>query len=79
MSQKRDDQGRYDYDGRMDRVCVCGGTLGIHAASAPHECLAHSVPPDYFKCACPKFRESKSAKRVVTHTYLPVKKVDVGT
>jgi hypothetical protein len=69
VRQERSEDGRYDY-GDMDRVCVCGHTLGDHAGGPnPKRCLAHangSVPrtdadPD---CQCEKFRPKRTkAKR----------------
>jgi len=64
--QHRDNEGRYDFDGRLERLCVCGCTLGVHAAAAPHDCLAHSMPrePIYKDCHCPKFRQSRRRMEV---------------
>lgn len=31
-TQDRDTTGRYGFDGKMERVCVCGHRLGLHAA-----------------------------------------------
>lgn len=63
--QRRDQEtGRYDYDGRMHRICICGCTLGVHCATNPHECFAHTMPKDhedYKDCKCPKFRQSRKA------------------
>lgn len=60
---KRDrSNGRYTFDGNMERLCVCGHTLGKHCAEAPHDCLAHSMSdatPDEKACQCPKFRPSR--------------------
>ncbi len=28
--------GRYTYEGDFERLCVCGRTLGVHDAEAPH-------------------------------------------
>lgn len=60
--QKRSQDGRCDLDGRLDRVCVCGHTLGDHAAVSPHECFRHTfadVTAEDKRCKCPKFRERK--------------------
>ena len=42
MSQKREHDGRYAFDGNYDRVCVCGHTLGVHGAGSPADCLLYS-------------------------------------
>jgi hypothetical protein len=63
--QSRDNDGRYDFNGRLDRICVCGCILGVHCSGSPHDCLAYTMPkeaaykPD---CRCPKFRESRAKK-----------------
>lgn len=66
---KRD--GRYTFDGKWDRLCVCGHELGVHYGAAPHECdnlnRVHSMGekhPQAFRvqaksCDCQKFRPSR--------------------
>jgi hypothetical protein len=57
--KKRDVKGRYSFDGRLERVCVCGHTLGEHAGgTAPHDCL-HGGGDQL--CGCKKFRPSRRA------------------
>lgn len=60
IRQKRADDGRYTYDNDWDRLCRCGHRLGIHAAAAPHDCLAGThCPGDPHKglhCKCERFR-----------------------
>jgi hypothetical protein len=37
--QNRDERnGQFTFDGNLQRLCVCGHTLGSHYAVAPHEC-----------------------------------------
>jgi hypothetical protein len=60
--QDRDQEGRYTFDGNLDRLCVCGHTLGHHSGGAPHDCLVYSFPkgdPNKAECDCPKFRLSR--------------------
>ena len=57
--QARDIHGQYSFDGRLERVCVCGHTLGEHSGgTAPHDCLVSTFAP-YTPCDCQKFRPSK--------------------
>lgn len=58
--QLRDPQsGQFAFDGRWDRLCVCGHTLGVHCAGG-FDCLAGTNctndpnPPGKF-CDCQKF------------------------
>lgn len=51
--------GRYSFDGDMSKLCVCGHTLGIHAAEAPHECFNQDAGLEGATgepCDCMKFR-----------------------
>lgn len=60
--QERADDGRYTFDGNLDRLCVCGHTLGEHSGGAPHDCLVYSYPendPKHADCDCLKFRPSR--------------------
>jgi hypothetical protein len=60
--QDRADDGRYTFDGKLDRICVCGHTLAHHAAAAPHECFVSTYShsdPNRAECDCPKFRPSR--------------------
>lgn len=43
---KRETDGRYAFDGNLNRVCVCGHTLGVHASGSPADCLLYSFPSD---------------------------------
>ena len=74
---KRDQQGRYDYEKDWDRLCVCGHTLGVHAADSPADCLLYSFlredhqhvkdhknSPDR-NCGCEKFRPKRKGGKNV--------------
>ncbi len=56
--------GQFAYSGDMERMCVCGHKLGVHAAVGPHDCFAGTNcpddpnPPGVF-CDCQKFRPSR--------------------
>lgn len=65
---KREFDGKYAFDGNLDRMCVCGHTLGNHAAGSPADCLLYSLPErerlqlpggDKPECGCLKFRLSR--------------------
>ena len=58
IDQARARDGRYTFDGNLQRPCVCGHTLADHCAGAPHECFVSTFAP-YTPCDCPKFRKSK--------------------
>jgi hypothetical protein len=63
--QSRSADGRYDYDGRLERLCVCGHTLGDHAAVSPHECFRHTMSDataEDKQCKCERFRETRRKK-----------------
>lgn len=73
---RRDRGGRYDFDGRWDRLCVCGYTLGEHAAEPPRPCFSADPetghPSD--ACGCERFRLSrkkpnkmKTASRIISY------------
>jgi hypothetical protein len=59
QKQSRDrETGRYGFDGKWDRLCTCGHTLGDHLAQAPHYCIAG----DFHKgveCNCLRFTPKK--------------------
>lgn len=71
--QARNEQdGRYTFDGDLGRLCVCGHSLGVHAASAPHECFLYSYSEGSEErraevplngCRCQKFRPSRKARK----------------
>jgi hypothetical protein len=65
MSKRNRQTGQYTYDGDWERLCVCGHKLGVHAAEAPHDCMAGSNCPDDPHpgtfCDCQKFRPAKAA------------------
>ncbi len=54
--------GRYGFEGGLERVCVCGHTLGAHTAAAPHECgtVDPRVHPEAVGCECRRFRPSRA-------------------
>lgn len=67
MSKKRTqfrDQtsGEYAFDGRFDRMCVCGHALGVHTAGG-FDCLAGTNcmddPHPGKHCDCQKFHQSR--------------------
>lgn len=66
--QKREPNGRYDFDGNLDRLCVCGHRLGDHSAGSPADCVVYSFSEadrtkmyngDKPNCGCLKFRLSR--------------------
>src|ERR1039457_7032969 len=66
--RKREHDGRYAYDGRLERICVCGHTLAVHCAGSPADCLFYSLPASEREgqpgatvkdCGCAKFRQSR--------------------
>lgn len=60
IAPKREPNGRFDYVRNWERLCVCGHTLGVHAAGSPADCLFYSFPENSGDpCRCPKFRPSK--------------------
>jgi hypothetical protein len=68
----RADNGQYTYGGDMSKMCVCGHTLGQHAAAHPHDCFTHTHKegtPAYADCDCPKFRPSKKKLKVLQPEY----------
>lgn len=54
-------------DGRFaagfDRPCVCGHTLGVHTAAAPHVCIAGDFDPS-IDCSCERFERARGPKVV---------------
>lgn len=73
-NEYRGADGRYEYFGGFDRVCVCGHTLGIHCAGG-WDCFAVPVSETGCKdfqveglekaCDCQKFRPSRAKKHRV--------------
>ena len=53
----RGTDGRYSYQGRWNRRCTCGHTLGHHTAAAPHSCIEADYG-DAAHCECIKFRKA---------------------
>src|SRR5208283_1725895 len=78
---KRESNGQYAFDGRLERICVCGHTLGNHCAGSPADCLFYSLPAyeredkpgaDKPECGCQKFRERRKdtiTRRIVAWEY----------
>lgn len=69
--RKREIDGRYAYDGNLDRLCVCGHTLGNHSCGSAADCILYSLPTieqrsypgaDKPNCGCMKFRLSRKGK-----------------
>ena len=65
---KRETDGRYAFDGRLERLCTCGHTLGAHACGSPSDCLFYSQPErerqgkpgaEHIECGCAKFKLSR--------------------
>lgn len=54
--------GRYTYEDRWERLCVCGRTLGIHDAEAPHPAGDASLDPEPGMPECERFRPSRAKK-----------------
>jgi hypothetical protein len=68
LKQKREHDGCYAFDGNLDRLCVCGHTLGVHSAGSPADCLLYSFPDGAVElkgqqlpidCGCKRFRLSR--------------------
>lgn len=62
LQSREDNSGRFTFDGDLDRLCVCGHTLGHHAGGSPHECFVGTLSrsdPNRAECNCPKFRPSR--------------------
>lgn len=68
QNPKREPDGKYAFDGNLDRMCVCGHTLGNHSCGTPADCLLYSLPEGERKlypggdkpvCGCLKFRLSR--------------------
>lgn len=54
--------GQFSYEGNYERMCICGHTLGIHAAEAPHDCFNEDTGikgTTGESCSCAKFRPKK--------------------
>lgn len=62
-TRNRDDRnGQFAYDGKFERLCICGHTLGVHAVGG-FDCLAGTNclddPHPGKHCDCQKFRQSR--------------------
>ncbi|MGC2234217.1 MAG: hypothetical protein WBA09_22140 [Candidatus Acidiferrum sp.] len=68
--RKRGDDGRFEHEGNWERLCVCGHTLGVHAAASPAQCLFYTFSPSAPErlgkpgennpdCGCQRFRLSR--------------------
>lgn len=65
MSTRERGTGRYSYDGRWDRLCVCGHPLGEHAAervSGQQPCFHGDAEPSE-PCDCERFTPRKQGKK----------------
>lgn len=69
--QKREHDGRYAFDGNLQRLCVCGHSLAVHSAGSPADCLLYSFPENDpqrqaeqapVDCGCKRFRLSRTKK-----------------
>lgn len=72
---KRETDGRYAFDGRLERMCVCGHQLANHASGSPADCLFYTRPEGERQgkpganrpvCGCAKFRLSRKKIHSVT-------------
>lgn len=73
MSLRNPDDGRFAFDGNMNRICVCGHRLGIHGPRGI-ECLAGTNVPDDpnppgVECPCTKFRPAATPRTVSIECY----------
>lgn len=68
MAKREWATGRYTYDGRLERMCVCGHVLGDHSAGDGKDCLFYSLSAagregrpgnDKPSCGCERFRQSR--------------------
>jgi hypothetical protein len=62
VSQARAQDGKYTFDGNLERLCVCGHELGNHSGEAPHDCLCPTFSirdPRRAACNCEKFRPAR--------------------
>lgn len=66
--QKREENGRFLFDGNLERVCVCGHTLRPHSAGSNADCIFYSLTAverdgqhgaDRSNCGCGRFRQSR--------------------
>lgn len=50
--------GRYSFSSRMERLCVCGHSLSVHAGEPPHDCLNEDAGcgGDGAPCPCGAFK-----------------------
>lgn len=73
-TQKREYDGKYAFDGNLERLCVCGHTLGFHGCGSPADCLfdamdaddkADQPGADKPECGCQKFRLSRKKRESV--------------
>jgi len=67
-TRQREADGKYAFEGNLERLCVCGHELGVHGASSPSTCIFYSLSPaeqegqpgaDNPDCKCLKFRLSR--------------------
>jgi hypothetical protein len=73
-TQKREHDGKYAFDGDLQRLCVCRHSLGVHSAGSPADCLVYSLPENdpqriaeglhggMDECGCQKFRLSRRTR-----------------
>jgi len=69
MSNRNRHTGQYSFEGNYERLCVCGHTLGTHAAEPPHDCFNEDTGIESATgevCECKRFRPSK--KKPLTNT-----------
>jgi hypothetical protein len=60
--------GQYSYENKWDRLCVCGHTLGVHAADAPHPCFNEDAGlkgATGEPCDCQRFKPVRVKKEPV--------------
>ena len=73
MKVRNPDDGRFGFDGNMDRICVCGHLLGVHGPRGI-ECLAGTNVPDDpnppgVECSCTRFKPAPAPRTVSVECY----------
>lgn len=68
MKVRNPDDGRFAFDGNMNRICACGHLLGVHGPRGI-ECLAGTnVPndpnPPGIECPCTRFQPAPAPRTV---------------
>lgn len=57
LVSSRDENGKFQYNGKFNRVCICGHTLGAHIHGG-RECGTNALDfPESKNCECQKFKQ----------------------